>query len=107
MERRRYHPNPKHEQPGSPGRKENPLNLNPLEAEELLNDPVNCVQVPGKRQFVAVKNDMIYVFQDDNIGGYHAYSISGNEFCTKYPAIQRQVAGLLNTTVKRLAQSDE
>jgi hypothetical protein len=106
MSRRKYSSNPKHEQPWLGGRKGSALDLSPIEAEGLLNDPINCLAVPEKRQFVAVKNEKIYVFQDDGAGGYHAYPVTGNEVFTKYPAIARQIAQLLGTDIKRLSRMD-
>ena len=106
MSRRKYSSNPKHEQPWIGGRKGTPLDLTPIEAELLLNDPIICISVPSKRQLVAVKNGKIYVFQDDGAGGYHAYPATGNEVFTKYPAIAAQIAGLLGTDIKRLSRMD-
>jgi hypothetical protein len=57
---RKYNPNPKHETPGTQGRKGTKLDLSPLEAERLLNDPLHCFEVPGKRQLVGVLNGKIY-----------------------------------------------
>ena len=104
---RKYNPNPKHEGPGARGRKGTRLDLSPTEASQLLNDPIRCFEVPGKRQLVAVKDDKIYVFQDDGAGGYHAYPTTGNEVCTKYPAVAQRVASLLGTDVKRLSRMQE
>jgi len=104
MSRRKYSSNSKHEEPWKGGRKGSALDLKPVEAEELLNDPINCVVVPGKRQLVAVKDGKIYAFQDDGAGGYHAYPVTGNEVFTKYPAIARQIAALLGTDIKRLSR---
>ena len=104
--RRKYSSNPKHEKPGAGGRKGSPLDLTPLEAEELLNDAKNCLQIPGKRQFVGVKNGKIYAFQDDGAGGFHAYLISGNEVFTKYSKIAKDIAQLLGTDIKRLSRMD-
>ncbi|HEV3342114.1 MAG TPA: hypothetical protein VG125_17235 [Pirellulales bacterium] len=102
-----YHPNPKHELSGRPGRKGTKLDLSVMEASVLLNDPVHCLEVPEKRQLVAVKNGKIYVFQDDEVGGYHAYPATGNEVCAKYPAVARRIAELLGTDVKRLSRMQE
>ena len=66
---RKYNPNPKHELSGTQGRKGTKLDLSLLEAERLLNDPLHCLEVPGKRQLVGVFNGRIYVFQDDGTGG--------------------------------------
>ncbi len=104
--RRKYSSNPKHEAAGVGGRKGSPMDLQPLEAEELLNDARNCLAVPGKRQFVGVKNGKIYAFQDDGAGGFHAYVISGNEVFTKYSKIAKDIASLLGTDIKRLSRMD-
>jgi hypothetical protein len=104
---RKYNPNPKHEAAGARGRKGTRLDLSPTEASMLLNDPVHCVEVPGKRQLVGVRNGKIYVFQDDGAGGYHAYPSTGNEVYTKYPAIAPRIAGLLGTDVKRLSRMQD
>jgi hypothetical protein len=101
---RRYNPNAKHELPGASGRKGTRLDLTAIEAVALLNHPLNCVEVIGKRQFIGVQNGRIYAFQDDNTGGYHAYPITGNELCADFPSVSRQVAQLLDTTVKRLSR---
>jgi hypothetical protein len=104
---RTYNPNPKHELPGTRGRKGTPLDLSPAEASELLNDPVNCLEVPGKRQLVGVKNGKPYVFQDDGAGGFHAYPATGNEVATKFSTIAGRIAVMLGTNVKRLSRMDE
>jgi hypothetical protein len=101
---RKYNPNPKHETSGSPGRKGTKLDLSPQDAARLLNDPVHCLQVPGKRQLVAVKDGKIYVFQEDGAGGYHAYPSSGNEVFAKYSAVAARIAALLGTDIKRLSR---
>ncbi len=101
---RKYNPNPKHEVPGAPGRRGTRLDLTPAEASSLLNDPFHCLEVPGKRQLVAVRDGRIYVFQDDGTGGYHAYPATGNEVCTKFPAIAPRIAALLGTDIKRLSR---
>lgn len=102
-----YNPNPKHEAPGAGGRRGTRLDLTTAEASMLLNDPINCVEVPGKRQFVGVRNGRLYVFQHDGTDGYHAYPSTGNEVYTKYPAISRRIAQLLGTDVKRLSRMHE
>jgi hypothetical protein len=104
---RKYNPNPKHESAGTGGRKGTRLDLNPAEASQLLNDPINCLEVPGKRQLVGVRGGKIYVFQDDGVGGYHAYPATGNEVYTKYSAIASRIAGLLGTNVQRLSRMDD
>jgi len=104
---RKYNPNPKHEVPGARGRRGTRLDLSPTEAFVLLNDPVNCLEVPGKRQLVGVKNGKIYVFQDDGADGYHAYPATGNEVYTKYPVIAGRIAALMNTDIKRLSRMQE
>jgi hypothetical protein len=101
---RRYNPNPKHEVPGAPGRRGTKLDLTPAEASLLLNDPLHCLEVPGKWQLVGVRNGRIYVFQDDGTGGYHAYPATGNEVFTKFPAIAPWIATLLGTDIKRLSR---
>ena len=101
-----YNLNPKHESSGAPGRKGTRLDLTPAQAQALLNDPINCIEVPGKRQFVGVRSDKIYVFQPDSTGGYHAYPVTGNEAYTKYPGVAPRVAALLKTDVKRLSRRD-
>ena len=101
---RKYNPNPKHESPGSIGRKGTRLDLSQNEAAQLLNDPTNCLEVPGKKQLVAVKNGRIYVFQDDGAGAYQAYATTGNEVCTKFSAVSPRIAALLKTDIKRLSR---
>lgn len=101
---RKYAPHPKHEQPGTLGRKGTRLDLSPTEAKLLLNDAAHCIAVPGKRQFVGVKNGKIYVFQSDGVDAYHAYPVAGNEVYTKYPAIAARIAALLGIDVKRLSR---
>ena len=101
---RKYNPNPKHETPGTQGRKGSKLDLSPLEAERLLNDPLHCFEVPGKRQLVGVLNDKIYVFQEDGTGGYHAYPATGNEVYTKFPTIAARIASLLGMDIKRFSR---
>ena len=101
---RKYNPNPKHETPGVQGRKGTRLDLSPADAARLLNDPVHCLQVPGKRQLVGVRNGKIYIFQEDGTGGYHAYPATGNEVFTKYSSVASRVAALLGTDIKRLSR---
>jgi len=107
LERRLYNPNPKHELPTAPGRKGTRLDLTPDDAYQLLNDPKLCLEVAGKKQFVAVKDGKIYVFQPDNAGGFHAYPSTGNEVFTKYPSVAPKVAELLGTDIKRLSRMSE
>ena len=101
---RKYNPNPKHEEPGAPGRKGARLDLSPADAARLLNDSRLCLAVPGKKAFVGVNGGKIYVFRDDGAGGYHAYPVSGNEVYTKFPAVAARIAELLGTDVKRLSR---
>ena len=101
-----YNPNPKHEQAGVGGRKGTRLDLSVAEATQLLNDPVNCIEVPAKRQFVAVRNGKIYVFQDDNVGGYHGYPVTGQEITTNFSSVASRVATLMGTNHKRLSRMD-
>jgi hypothetical protein len=101
---RKYNPNPKHESPGAPGRRGTRLDISAQEAERLLNDAAHCIEVPGKRQCVGVRNGRIYAFQQDPAGGYHAYPVSGNEVYTKFPAVAPWIAGLLGIDVKRLSR---
>jgi len=105
--RRLYNPNPKHELPTAPGRKGTRLDLSADQAYQLLNDPARCLEVAGKRQFVAVKDGKIYVYQPDNVGGFHAYPSTGNEVATKYPSVAADVARMLGTDVKRLSRMAE
>lgn len=104
---RRYNPNPKREIPWLRGRKATRLDLSIPEATQLLNDGVRCIPVPGKRQLVAVKGKAIYVFFDDNAGGYHAVRVSGNEIHTKFSAVQKQVAAMLGIRDTKLHQSHD
>jgi hypothetical protein len=104
---RLYNPNAKHEDPTAPGRKGTRLDLTVAEATILLNDPVWCVEIPGKRYCIGVKGGKIYVFKDDNALGYHAYPLTGKEVCSDYPSAQKWVADKLNTTVKRLSRMEQ
>ena len=104
---RRYVPNPKHEQPWMGGRRGTRLDLSVPEATRLLNDPVNCLAVPGQKQLVGVRDGKIYVFQEDGTGGYHGYPATGNEVFVKYPGVARRIADLLGTDVKRLSRMHE
>jgi len=111
MTDRNYTGNPKHGDAGlhggARGVRGTQNSLSPEEAQSLLNDPNNCIVIPGKRQRVGVENHTIYVFQHDNTTGYHAYPICGNELCSKYPSAQAWVATKLDTDVKRLSRSKE
>jgi hypothetical protein len=98
-----YEPNPKHETPGSLGVKGTKLDLSVIEATQLLNDPVHCFDVPGRDQLIGVRNGRIYCFKKGSIG-YHAYPLTGNEVCSKFPEVQSRVASLLGTTVIRLSR---
>lgn len=104
---RKYNPNPKHEGPGARGRKGSRLDLSPAEAAQLLNDSVHCLEIPGKRQLVGVKNGKIYVFQDDGAGAYHAYPVTGNEVYTKFIAVAPRIAAVLGTDIQRLSRMHE
>jgi hypothetical protein len=105
--RRFYNPNPKHELPTAPGRRGTKLDLSSDEAYQLLNDPKRCIEVPDKKQFVAVNDGKLYVFQPDNTGAFHAYPSTGNEVYTKYPSIASEVARQLGIDVKRLSRLAE
>ncbi len=70
----------------------------------MLNDPLHCLEVPGKRQLVGVLNGKIYVFQDDGTGGYHAYPATGNEVYTKFPTVASRIAALLGMDIKRFSR---
>jgi len=102
--KRKYNPNPKHEAPWAGGRKGTKLDLTPGEAEDLLNNPKACMQVPNKRQVIGVKDGRIYAFRDDAAGGFHAYPISGQEVTKQFSDVQQWVASQLKTDVKRLAR---
>jgi hypothetical protein len=104
---KKYNPNPKHEAPGTRGRKGSRLDLSPQQASELLNDPRNCFTIPGKKQLVGVMGGKIYVFQPDGADGYHAYAVSGNEVFTKYTAVAKRIADLIGTDIKRLSRMDD
>jgi hypothetical protein len=104
---RKYNPSPKHEKPWERGRKGSKLDLSVAEATQLLNDSLHCVEVPGKRQYVAVKGEAIYVFQDDGAGAYHAYPVTGREVCANYSSVARQIAAMLDTGVKQLSRREE
>ena len=98
----------------NPGRHENPgqhsgpsgthLDITAQEAEALLNDRVNCFQVPSKRQYVGVRNTKIYVFQDDNAGGFHGYPSTGADVCSKYTGVAPKIAHLLGVSFQRLSR---
>lgn len=110
LERRFYNPNPKHEGiAGNIGRQGTKLDLSADEAYLLLNDPAKCLEVAGKKQFVAVKDGKIYVFQPDNAGlnaGYHAYPATGNEVAAKYPEVASEVARMLGVGPKQLSRME-
>ena len=99
-----YNPNPKHEVPGARSRRGTRLDLTPAESSFLLNDSLRCLEVPGKRQLVGVREGRIHVFQDDGADGDHSYPATGNEVFTKYPAIAPRIAHLLGTDIKRLSR---
>jgi hypothetical protein len=102
---RKYNPNPKHEGIVLKGAKAAAeMVLRPDEAKALLYDSENCFPVPAKRQFVAVKNKNIYVFQNDGSDGYYGYIISGMECCKKYTSVANKVAELLGVNFKRLSR---
>jgi hypothetical protein len=104
---RKYNPNPKHELSGARGRKGTKLDLSTAEATRLLNDRAHCLEVPGKRQLVGVRNGKIYVFQNDGADGYHAYPATGNEVCKKFSKVASQIATLLGTDVQRLSRMNK
>jgi len=106
LKRRMYNPNPKHEMKGVPGIKGSKLDLSADEAYQLLNDAVHCLEVPGKKQFVAVKNKKIYVFQPDGVGGYHAYPSTGKEVADKYHDVATKIAEMLGVDFKRLSRME-
>jgi len=106
LKRRMYNPNPKHELPGLRGVKGSRLDLTPDEAYELLNDAMRCLDVPGKKQFVAVKDRKIYVYQPDGVGGFHAYPSKGNEIASNYPTVAGRIAAMLGVDFKRLSRME-
>jgi hypothetical protein len=95
VRRRMYNPG-RHDQEfvGARGLKGSELDLSADEAYQLLNDAARCVEVPGKKQFVAVKNGKIYVYQPGQ-GGYHAYLSTGKEVAAKYPTAAGRVGAML------------
>jgi filamentous hemagglutinin len=100
-----YNPNPKHEGPVIRGGKDAaPMDLTLNEAFLLLNHTTDCRQVPGKRQYIGIKENKIYIFQDDNAGGYHGYRISGNEVVRNFTALASWVAMKLGVNIKRLSR---
>lgn len=105
--RRFYKSNPKHETAGAAGRKGTKLDISADEAYQLLNDPAKCLEVAGKKQYVAVKDGKIYAYQPDNTGSFHAYPITGHEVHKDFPAVQADVAKLLGIDVKRLSRLGE
>lgn len=106
VKRRMYTPNPKHELAGARGVKGTRLDLTSDQAYELLNDATRCLEVPGKKQLVAVIDRKIYVFQPDGVGGFHAYPSTGNEIASNYPTIANRIAGMLGVDFKRLSRMD-
>lgn len=106
LKRRMYNPHPKHELAGVRGVKGTRLDITSDQAYELLNDATRCFEVPGARQFVAVKDRKIYVFQSDGVGGFHGYRSTGNEITTKYPAIASRVAAMFDVDFKRLSRME-
>jgi hypothetical protein len=106
LERRLYKPG-RHdlEFVGARGAKGSDLDLSADDAYQLLNDSVQCLAVPGKKQFVAVKNKKIYVYQPGE-GGYHAYLSTGKEVAEKYPTAAGRVATLLGVGFKSLSRME-
>jgi hypothetical protein len=106
LQRRMYNPNPKHEVAGARGAKGSRLDLTADEAYELLNDASRCLEVPGRKQLVAVKDRKIYVFQPDGVGGYHAYPSTGKEIAANYPTVANGIAKMLGVDFKRLSRME-
>lgn len=106
LRRRMYNPNPKHELAGARGVKGSRLDLPADDAYQLLNDAAKCLEVPGKKQFVAVKDGKIYAFQPDGVGGFHAYPTTGKEVAEKYPGVAGQIAAMLGVDFKRLSRME-
>lgn len=106
LKRRMYNPNPKHELAGARGVKGTKLDLSADQAYELLNDASRCFDVPGKKQFVAVRNGKIYIFQPDGAGGFHAYPSTGKEIATNFSSVASRVAGQLGVDFKRLSRME-
>jgi hypothetical protein len=106
LKRRMYNPNPKHELAGARGVKGTKLDLSADQAYELLNDASRCFDVPGKKQFVAVRNGKIYIFQPDGAGGFHAYPSTGKEIAANFASVASRVAGQLGVDFKRLSRME-
>ncbi|MFO0802087.1 MAG: hypothetical protein U0791_03040 [Gemmataceae bacterium] len=106
LKRRMYNPNPKHELAGARGVKGTKLDLSADQAYELLNDASRCFDVPGKKQFVAVRNGKIYIFQPDGAGGFHAYPSTGKEIAANFSSVASRVAGQLGVDFKRLSRME-
>ncbi len=106
LKRRMYHPNPKHELGGARGVKGTRLDLTADEAYELLNDSRRCLEVPGRKQLVAVSKGRIYVFQPDGVGGFHAYPSSGKEIAARYSTVAPKIAEMLKVDIKRLSRME-
>jgi hypothetical protein len=106
LKRRMYNPNPKHELAGARGVKGTRLDLTADQAYDLLNDATRCLDVPGKKQLVAVKDGKIYVFQPDGVGGFHAYPTSGQEVAANYPSVANRIAAMLGIDFKRLSRME-
>jgi hypothetical protein len=106
LQRRMYKPG-RHDQQfiGARGLKGSELDLSADEAYQLLNDATRCVEVLGKKQFVAVRNGKVYVFQPGD-GGYHAYLSTGKEVADKYPTEAGRVAAMLGVDFKRLSRME-
>jgi hypothetical protein len=103
-----YEENPKHSSgSGIRGAKGTVMDLRPEEAQKLLNDARRCLEVPGKKQLVAVAYRRFYVFQPHRPGVFHGYPIEGKAICKYYHAVADKVAEMLGIEYKRLERMSD
>lgn len=74
----KYEPSSKHSNDGKQGVKESFMDLNPLEAQEVLNESYRNNWFEGKKYY-GYKNDHYYTFQSHTVGMYHGYPVDRNE----------------------------
>jgi filamentous hemagglutinin len=102
---RTYVPHSKHGgSPGARGVRGSPMDLSDADAQALLNDSSKCFEEPGKKQYIGTRGGKFYVYQPDNVGGYHGYRVSGTEVAAKFPKAAALLAKVLNVDFKRLAK---
>jgi filamentous hemagglutinin len=98
--KRIYSPTQKHEAGGWG----TVMDLNPGTAQKVLNEGITG---PNGKQIYGYENGKIYVFQPDNVGGFHGYPEQGNRIPHEVLKEFRDSGKITKSEYKRLIKGQE